>query len=77
MALVREFQQVGSDRNGMHQPVLCGWRTFNVDGQTILQLDTYGSDQRQIPNKVSQSFQLNRESAATLLKLIRDTFSGL
>jgi hypothetical protein len=77
VAFVGEFQEVGSDRNGLHKPVLCGWRTFNVDGQTILQLDTYGSDQRQIPNKVSQSFQVNRESAAILLQLIRETFRGL
>lgn len=77
MALVGEFQQVKSDRNGMHQPVLCGWRTFNVDGQTILQLDTYGSDQRKIPDKVSQSFQFNREGASILLQLIRDTFGEL
>ena len=71
MALVGEFQHVKSDRNGVHKPVLCGWRTFDADGQRILQLDTYGSDDRQIPNKVSQSLQLNRESAAILLDLIR------
>lgn len=77
MALVREFQEVGSDRNGVHKPVLCGWRTFRVDDETILQLDTYGSDERQIPNKVSQSFQFDREGAAVLLRLIRDVFGEL
>lgn len=77
MAFVGEFQRVFSDRNGMHKPVLCGWRTFNADGRTILQLDTYGSDERQIPNKVSQSLQLDRDGAAILLQLIRETFSGL
>jgi hypothetical protein len=77
MALVREFQQVGSDRNAVHKPVLCGWRAFEIDGQTILQLDTYGSDERQIPNKVSQSFQLDRAGAAIVLKLIHDTFGDL
>ncbi|WP_082279438.1 hypothetical protein [Mycobacterium colombiense] len=77
MALIGDFQQVGSDRNGVHKPVLCGWRTFIVDGQTFLQLDTYGSDERQIPNKVSQSIQLDREHAATLVKLIHDAFGEL
>ncbi|OBG64738.1 hypothetical protein [Mycobacterium sp. E3339] len=77
MALISEFQHVGSDRNAVHKPVLCGWRSFTVDGQTFLQLDTYGSDERQIPNKVSQSIQLGRDGAATLLKLIQDTFGGL
>lgn len=77
MALIGEFQQVDSDRDSVHKPVLCGWRKFNVDGQVFLQLDTYGSEERQIPNKVSQSIQLDREGAATLLKLIRDTFGAL
>jgi hypothetical protein len=76
-ALISKFQQVDSDRNGVHKPVLCGWRRFNADGQIFLQFDTYGSDERQIPNKVSQSIQLDREAAASLLKLIRDTFGGL
>ncbi len=77
MAFVSEFQQVESDKNGRHKPVLCGWRAFDADGETILQLDTYGSAERQIPNKVSQSLQLDREGAAALLELIRGTFVGL
>ncbi|OMC19065.1 hypothetical protein A5736_13895 [Mycobacterium sp. SP-6446] len=77
MALINEFQQVGSERNGVHKPVSCGWRSFQVDGRTFLQLDTYGSDERQIPNKISQSIQLDREAAETLLNLIRNTFNGL
>ncbi|WP_197521979.1 hypothetical protein [Mycobacterium gordonae] len=48
-----------------------------MDDETILQLDTYGSDERQIPNKVSQSFQFDREGAAVLLRLIRDVFGEL
>lgn len=77
MALIAEFQHVVSDRISMHKPVLCGWRSFTVEGKVVLQLDTYGSDERQIPNKVSQSIQLDRQGAATLLQLIRDTFPGL
>jgi hypothetical protein len=77
VALIREFHRVSSDKQGLHRPVSCGWRTFDVNGQTILQLDTYGSDQRQIPNKVSQSIQLNREGAQELLVLIRTAFPGL
>lgn len=76
MALISEFQQVVSDKNRRHKPVLCGWRTFNVDGEAILQLDTYGSRERQIPDKVSQSIQLDREGAATLLQMIHDAFGG-
>jgi hypothetical protein len=77
MALIGEFREVGSEKNGVHKPVTCGWRIFRIDGETILQLDTYGSNERQIPNKVSQSIQLDRESAERLLQIIRDTFPGI
>ena len=77
MALISGFDEVKSDRQEVHRPVSCGWRAFNTDEKTILQLDTYGSDQRKILNKVSQSIQLDRAAAATLVRLIRDTFPGL
>lgn len=79
MALVRDFHQVNSDKSVIHKPVSCGWRAFRAGAGdvTILQLDTYGSETRQIPNKVSQSIQLDRDGAAELLKLIRDTFPGI
>jgi hypothetical protein len=77
MALITEFREMDSDKNGVHKPVSCGWRRFDADGRTILQLDTYGSLERQIPNKVSQSIQVDRKGAAALLRLIRDTFGDL
>ncbi|WP_440579987.1 hypothetical protein [Streptomyces sp. PT19] len=52
-------------------------RTFTVEGRRILQLDTYGSTERLIPDKISQSIQLDAESARELLKLITDSFPDL
>lgn len=77
MALIRDFNHVESDKSVLHGPVSCGWRSFDVGDVTILQLDTYGSSMRKIPNKISQSIQLDREAAADLLTLIRETFPGL
>ncbi len=77
MALIGEFHHVTSDKSALHKPVSCGWRTFHAGDAKILQLDTYGSDTRQIPNKVSQSIQLDRAGAAELVKLIRATFPEL
>jgi hypothetical protein len=77
MAFLGEFSSVPSSASSLHKPVLCGWRMFDVEGKRILQLDTYGSEDRQIPDKVSQSIQIDREGAATLLKLIREAFPGV
>ena len=77
VALITEFHRVTAHKQEIHKPVSCGWRSFNEGGTTILQLDTYGSDERKMLNKVSQSMQLDRVGAAMLLKLIRETFPGL
>ncbi|GGZ43805.1 hypothetical protein ACFC5H_29050 [Streptomyces rochei] len=77
MALIEKFQSVSSDTQRVHGPVTCGYRTFTVEGRRILQLDTYGSTERLIPDKISQSIQLDAESARELLKLITDSFPDL
>ncbi|WP_439948169.1 hypothetical protein [Streptomyces sp. BBFR109] len=77
MALIKEFQTVTSDTQRLHGPVTCGYRTFTVDGQRILQLDTYGSAERQILDKISQSVQLDVDSARELLKIIEQSFPDL
>ncbi|MFG3150551.1 hypothetical protein ACGF7W_00700 [Streptomyces sp. NPDC048219] len=77
MALIDKFQAVPSDTQRLHGPVTCGYRTFTADGQRILQLDTYGSPDRQILDKVSQSIQLDADSARDLLKILQEAFPGL
>lgn len=77
MALIKEFQSVSSDVQRLHGPVTCGYRAFTVNGQRILQLDTYGSSERKIPDKISQSIQLDADAARQLLKIIEDSFPGL
>jgi hypothetical protein len=74
MALIKEFVQVYKESNRVHGTVECGWLRFQLAGRTYLQLDTYGSDDRQIPGKVSQSLQLDEDSAAELLNIVREVF---
>ncbi|MEU2856227.1 hypothetical protein [Streptomyces syringium] len=77
MAFINEFLEVDSDVQRLHGPVVCGYRTFTVDGRPVLQLDTYGSVERQIPNKVSQSLQLDVEGARVLRDILLETFPEL
>ena len=60
-----------------HTEVECGYRIFMGAAGAILQLDTYGSDERQIPGKVSQSLQVDEYAARELLTLIRRAFPSL
>lgn len=77
MALIKEFQQVPSDTQKIHGPVTCGYRTFTIEGRRVLQLDTYGSADREIPNKISQSVQLDTEGARTLIDIITEAFPDI
>lgn len=77
MALINEFQEVEGATQRRHGPVTCGYRTFVVEGEVLLQLDTYGSAERQIPDKISQSIQLNVEGARELMSLLVEVFPEL
>jgi hypothetical protein len=74
MALISELTERKKERVHVHGEVECGYTTFERDGSRYLQLDTYGSEEREIPGKISQSIQLNAESAAQLKALIERTF---
>ncbi|CAL9539037.1 hypothetical protein [Streptomyces sp. enrichment culture] len=77
MALIEDFQRVPSDAQKVHGPVTCGYRAFTIDGRRILQLDTYGSTDRAIPNKISQSIQLDAAGARALIDIITDAFPDI
>lgn len=77
MAKIRELRPASADRTTVHRETDCGWRSFSMDGIKILQLDTYGSDNRAIAGKVSQSIQMNETIARQLVQVIRSTFPGI
>lgn len=75
MARVTELFE--DQRHGRQHPteVECGWQVISgPSGETLLQLSTYGSDQRQSEKKVSQTIQIDREIAAELNTVMKQTF---
>jgi hypothetical protein len=77
MALITSFEQRPLEPKRVHGPVTCGYRVVTIEGQLILQLETYGSPSRAIPEKVSQSIQLDRRGATRLKQLLEQTFLGI
>ena len=78
MALVRRFSQVtAGERQRVHGEVECGFSTFERGGNRYLQLDAYGSPERAIPGKVSQTIQLDETGARDLKHLLARTFPGI
>jgi hypothetical protein len=71
MALVKKFERLDKQRNSVHEEVDCTYSIFTDSfGNKFLQIDTYGSKNRRIRGKVSQSLQLNKESAKELKVII-------
>ncbi|WP_460449911.1 hypothetical protein [Alsobacter sp. SYSU BS001988] len=62
---------------GRKQPtqVVAQVKAFDVqDGRTVLQIDTYGSDDRVMRDKQSQTFQMGEEAARQLFDIIKNTY---
>jgi hypothetical protein len=75
MARIARFEKITSDRQRIHgTETNCGYGAFDVQGRRYLQLETYGSNERKIPGKISQTLQLDEDRAAELLRIIRQTF---
>ncbi len=78
MALVTVLEPSTKERHSIHGPTRCLYSIVSgSDGTRYLQLDTVGSEDRAILDKISQSIQFDRQAAAQLLKLLRDTFPEL
>ena len=78
MALIQSFERVTKERQHVHKPTRCHASDFVGAGdKRYLQLDTYGTDDREFPEKVSQAIQLDEESARQLIELIKATFPNL
>lgn len=77
MALVRQIQELNRGRGRVHNEIDCTCSIFEEGGHAYIQLDTYGSNTREIPGKVSQSMQFDRAGALQLIRLIERAFPDL
>jgi hypothetical protein len=74
MALIKAFEHKSMDRNSIHGGINATYTTFERDGRKFIQVDNYGSAEREIPGKKSQTFQLDVNYARELFDILRDCF---
>ena len=78
MALVTSFEETRKDRTTVHRQPRCFYSIVEGGGyHRYLQLDTVGSDERQITDKISQSMQFDRAAASQLMQLLKQAFPGI
>lgn len=79
MALIRQFREdSGSSARPHSTEVDCGWFVLSGSGdERLLQLNTFGSDDRQTAPSVSQTLQINETGARELMEILRAAFGDL
>lgn len=76
MALVEKdnIYKIEKTRNVVHQPVKATYTVFEKAGKKFFQIDTYGSSVREMPEKISQSIQIDKSMAEYLIQLLKDIY---
>ncbi len=75
MALIRHFEEKAMERSSLHEEIEATYTTFERDGRVLLQIDSYGTNHREIRGKKSQSIQLDRVGAEQLFGILKRAFS--
>jgi hypothetical protein len=73
MARIENMMVAEMSRNSVHESVEATYAIFQTsDGETYLQVDTYGSPGRAIPGKKSQSIQFGPNGIAQLKQILEE-----
>ncbi|HVA81705.1 MAG TPA: hypothetical protein VNF29_12335 [Candidatus Binataceae bacterium] len=76
MAIIREMTLRVIEKDSPHTDAECTYSIVDEpDGAKMLQIDTYGSEHRRFPGKVSQSIRFSPQALQQLMKIIRENFS--
>lgn len=75
LALVTKFEQHDPRSQSLHPThVTCRYVLRNIEGRKWIQLDTYGSSTREMPDKLSQTVQFTEVEARRLWTVLGDHF---
>lgn len=66
------IKKIDKYRNTIHDKVHTTYTVFELDSRKYVLFDTYGRIDRENPEKISQSIQLDREAAQFLVNVLCD-----
>ena len=70
MARIEKLEEKSIERVSRHKAVAATFSIYELDGKKVLQIDTYGSPDRQHPGKTSQSIQLEEAGIRELKRIL-------
>jgi len=71
---INKIEKLTKDRNTIHDKVYTTYSSFDSYGAHYVQIDTYGRSDRELPGKISQSIQFDKETAAYIVNLLKREF---
>ena len=71
MAIIRRFGELELKANARSTETHGGWSVQGQDGEKFIQINTFGSEDREIPEKVSQTLRLSKEAIEQLAELAK------
>lgn len=76
MARIEEtrLKKLNKEKYFIHETVQATYSVFDKEGERFFQIDTYGKDNREMPEKISQSIQIDKNMALKLIKLLQEAF---
>ena len=69
-----KIKKIDKNRNSIHEKVFSTYTVFEDSGVKYIQIDTYGRSEREMPEKISQSLQFDRETAKFIVNLLVKEF---
>ena len=72
MAIVRKLERLSLERDSKHTEVECTYSIINASDGDYLQIDTYGSKERQEKGKKSQSIRFSPEAINQMKNIIKN-----
>lgn len=71
---INRIEKLNKERNTIHDKAYTTYSSFDNYGRHYVQIDTYGRSDREQPRKISQSIQLDKETASYLVDLLKREF---
>lgn len=71
---LNSIKRVDKERYNVHEEVYSTYSAFEINGVKYVQIDTYGRVGRENPEKLSQTIQLNKDTAKFVVGLLTKEF---
>jgi hypothetical protein len=75
MAIVRELRLIHLEKDSKHTEASASYSIVREkDGTKLLQIDSYGSTDREVPGKKSQSIRFSTSAIRQLRRILKEEF---